>query len=43
VQIYNFLMDDLLINSINTYNLIDFDEFRDLSQELAECKPENET
>jgi len=35
-------MDDLLIYSINTYNLIDFDEFRDFSQKLAECKAENE-
>jgi hypothetical protein len=36
-------MDDLLIYSINTYNLIDFDEFTKFSQEPAESKTENET
>jgi len=36
-------MDDLLIYSINTHNLIDFDDFRGFSPELAEFKTGTET
>lgn len=36
-------MDDLLIYSIKTYNLIDFDDFREFSLELAEFKTGTET
>jgi hypothetical protein len=36
-------MDDLLIYSINTYKLIDFDKFLKFSLELAECKSRTKT